>query len=279
MDQKLRHSPVGRGTKPSDAALVVGAGVAGVRAALDLAALGHRVHLAERSHRLGGLTSRLYRMYPKCFCCKVHPLLAEAARHPNIQLLCGATLADLAGQAGRFAATLTLRPAHLDPERCTSCGRCAGACPQGAIVREDPRDLPALWHLDGSRCLRSEGQDCRLCEEACPEGAVDLAAAPTTRRLSVGAVVLATGLEQVDPRVYDTFGYGELPGVVTSLEFERLLSLSARPMAGSCGPPTAGRSNASPGCSAWARASTAARTGPTAPRSAACTPSSRRAWP
>ncbi len=213
-----------RDLRPSSAALVVGGGVAGARAALDLAALGHRVYLAEKSGSLGGLTARLHRMYPKCVCCKVHPLLAEVERNPNIEVICRATLAGLEGTAGHFTAHLQRKPQWVDGERCTACGRCAAACPHGAIGRDDPRSIPAAYRLDETRCVRLQGEECRLCEAACPEGALNLAAAARRQALRVGSVVLATGLEQTGPRIYDTFRYGDLKGVVTSLDFERLLS-------------------------------------------------------
>jgi len=218
------HEAESARSRPANTALVVGGGVAGARAALDLAALGHRVYLLEKSPRLGGLTSRLHRMYPTCFCCKVHPLLAEVERHPGVEVVCGATLSALEGEPGRFRAQVESAPAFVDAERCTACGQCAAACPHGAIFRGDPRSVPAAFRLDEARCVRSNGEDCALCAAACPEQAIDLAAKATTRSLKVGAVVLATGFEQADPRVYDTFGYGDIPGVVTSLEFEQLLS-------------------------------------------------------
>jgi heterodisulfide reductase subunit A len=163
-------------------------------------------------------------MYPKCFCCKVHPLMAEVERNPNIDVVCGATLQALDGEPGRFTATLARQPAWVDEAKCTACGKCAAACPHGAIGREDPRDIPAAYRLGSARCARTGGDDCRLCEAACPEGAINLSAKAGSQAVKVGAVVLATGLEQVDPKTYDTFGYGDIPGVVTSMEFERLLS-------------------------------------------------------
>ena len=222
-----QHAQTASRTRPSNAALVVGGGVAGARAALDLAALGHRVFLAEKSSRLGGLTARLHRTYPKCFCCKVQPLMAEVERHPLIEVVCGATLGALEGQPGRFRATLEQSPAWVDEGRCTACGRCEAACPHGAMGREDPRAVPPTFRLDPAKCVRTQGNGdtgCRLCEAACPEGAINLAAKGSRRALNVGSLILATGFEQADPKVYDTFGYGDIPGVVTSLEFERLLS-------------------------------------------------------
>jgi heterodisulfide reductase subunit A len=146
----------------SQAVLVVGGGVAGIQASLDLANLGHKVNLIEKSPSLGGLTSQLYRTYPVCFCCKIPPLIAEVERHPNIKVYTSSKLTDLKGDQGDFE----------------------------AIVRRFP---------SGEK------------EE---ELSID-----------VGSLVLSTGFEMLDARLIETYGYGELPNVLTSLEFERLLSL------------------------------------------------------
>ena len=221
-------------SKGNQAVLVVGGGIAGVQASLDLANLGYKVYLAEKSPALGGLTSKLYRTYPICFCCKIPPLLAQVERHPYIEVFTLSEVTDVQGEEGNFQATLTRHPRYISQERCTACGICSQVCPveimdgerglRKAAFRPDPQSIPATYLLDKQNCLNLKGEACDLCQRDCPEQAVDFSEKSKEISLEIGSIILSTGFEPLDAQLIEMYGYGELPNVVTSTEFERLLS-------------------------------------------------------
>jgi heterodisulfide reductase subunit A2 len=219
--------PVGREV------LVVGGGVGGCQAALDLANAGFKVYLAESSLSIGGTMAQLDKTFPTldCSICILGPKLVEVAAHPNIELLSYASLSRIAGQAGSFEVDLTLKPRYVNMSKCVGCGTCTTVCP--VIV-------PSRWNLGlkPRKCIRIifaqavplratiEKEyciDCQMCVAACEHQAINLLYHPSSRRLSVGAIVLATGARPFDPAIKSEYGYGRLPGVVTNLEFERIV--------------------------------------------------------
>jgi len=166
--------------------------------------------------------------------------MMDAGRHPRIEILTCAELVALEGEPGAFEARVRLRPTGVDRERCTGCGDCADACPvvapnafdlglgaRRAIFRPFPQAVPAAYAIDPDLCLNDGALiACDRCRRACTREAIDLGRLPSERRLSVGAVVVATGFEEFDPRELRAFGYGVYPDVVTSLELERMLNAS-----------------------------------------------------
>ena len=217
----------------SQAVLVVGGGVGGCQAALDLAQAGLKVYLVESSLSIGGVMAQLDKTFPTldCSICILGPKLVEAAAHPLIELLTFADLTGISGQLGNFSAEVTLKPRYVDTRRCVGCGSCAKVCP--VIV-------PSRWNLGlkSRKCIRIifvqavplvatiEKEyciDCQMCLNACEHGAIDLESPARERRLEVGAVVLATGARPFDPAIRSAYGYGSIPGVLTNLEFERLV--------------------------------------------------------
>jgi heterodisulfide reductase subunit A len=213
--------------------LVVGGGVGGCQAALDLANAGYQVYLAETSLSIGGTMAQLDKTFPTldCSICILGPKLSEVAAHPRIELLTYASLDRLAGQAGHFEVDLTIRPRYVNMSKCVGCGTCATACP--VIV-------PSRWNLGlkPRKCIRIifaqavplratiEKEyciDCQMCVQACERQAINLLYHPTPRHLEVGAIVLATGARPFDPTIKSEYGYGRLTSVVTSLEYERLV--------------------------------------------------------
>lgn len=214
--------------------MVVGAGIAGIQASLDLADSGYFVYLVEKSSALGGTMPMLDKTFPThdCSLCILSPKLVECGRHPNIRIFTGAELVDIQGEAGNFRLTLRCQPRFVDPTRCKNCGQCAAVCPvrvpdefnQGldfrpAIYKPYPQAFPDSYTIDPKRCKR-----CRACEKICPSGAIDLDQKVKVVTLSAGAVIFACGFEQIDPRELISYGYGRFANVLTSLEVERLLS-------------------------------------------------------
>jgi heterodisulfide reductase subunit A len=213
--------------------LVVGGGVGGCQAALDLADAGFKVYLAEASLSIGGTMAQLDKTFPTldCSICILGPKLVEVAAHPNIEMLSYATLSRIAGQAGSFEVEVTLKPRYVNMSKCVGCGTCTTVCP--VIV-------PSRWNLGlkPRKCIRiifaqavplratiekDDCIDCQMCVQACEHQAINLLHRPSQRRLTVGAIVLATGARPFDPSIKSEYGYGRIPGVVTNLEFERIV--------------------------------------------------------
>ncbi len=218
------------------AVLVVGAGVAGMQASLDLADSGYLVHLVDRTPAIGGIMSQLDKTFPTndCAMCIISPKLVEVGRHPNIRIHPNSRVEALEGDAGRFEITLKTQPRFIDLERCTACGQCRQVCPASAINEFNqgidrreatfmcyPQAIPRGYGIDRASCL-----GCGLCEKVCLAEAVHYDDQPCLTALEVGAVILAPGNEVFDPSGMDTYPYSDHPNVVTSLEFERILSAS-----------------------------------------------------
>ncbi len=226
--------------------LVLGGGIAGMTAALHIAATGHRALVVDEAPAIGGALPLLDKTFPtdSCAVCFISPdfpaicPLFECAGHPRIDLLPDTTLDSLEGEPGDFTARLTSQPRYVDPDRCTACGLCAQACPQTvsarhsgarwpgetrqAIDRRFPQAVPEAYALDPVACTW-----CGACLEACPHNAIDLDQAVMQRTEQVVAVVLAPGFGPTDAHLRGAYGYGVYPNVITSLEYERMLSTSS----------------------------------------------------
>jgi heterodisulfide reductase subunit A2 len=226
------------------AVLVVGGGVAGLQASVDLASSGYRVYLVDRSARLGGLMPQLDKTFPTndCAMCLIAPKEEDrtgclrggvaVGRHRNIEVLPNSELRSLDGEPGDFRATIETRPRFINPATCTACGKCTEVCPESAINEFNtglgrraaayltfPQAVPRVFLIDRAACT-----DCGLCAEVCPVGAVDFAEPALRREVSVGAVVLAVGNDVFNPSQMKQYLYGQHPNVVSSLEYERIYS-------------------------------------------------------
>jgi len=227
--------------------LVVGGGIAGIQAALDLANSGFFVYLVEASPAIGGTQAQLDKTFPTndCSLCILSPKLVECGRHPNIKLLTLAQVAGISGQPGNFTVKITQKPRFVDPEKCVGCGACAEVCPtkvpdnfnQGlakkkAISVKYEQAVPLVYYINAEKCLylskgKPQGKDiCRKCESACKSNAINFNDTTKELELQVGAVILAPGFEEFDPKNLINYGYGKYPNVVTSIEFERMMSAS-----------------------------------------------------
>lgn len=221
---------------------MIGGGIAGVQAALDLADSGFLVHLVERTSAIGGKMAQLDKTFPTndCSACILSPKLVECGRHLNIHLLTLSDLVSLTGEPGRFRAVVRQRPRYVDPAKCIACGLCAEKCPKKvdnefnvgigqrkAAYLSYPQAVPLKYAIDPEHCiwLNKPGR-CGLCAKVCPAGAIDFDDTVRDHELEVGSVVLALGFSSYDPSSLDFTGYGRLPNVVTAMEFERLLSPS-----------------------------------------------------
>lgn len=223
------------------AVMIVGGGIAGTQAALDLAESGFFVYVVESSSTIGGVMAQLDKTFPTndCSMCILSPKLVECGRHLNIRLMTMSEVEKVEGEAGNFVVSVRERPRFVDAEKCVACGICAEKCPKkvkdlfngGLGVRkaayvEYPQAVPLKYVLDEQNCIYLKNGKCRACEKFCPTGAIDFSQKEKVHQIEVGSVVLAPGFKSFDPSSMDTYGYGKYPNVVSSLEFERILSAS-----------------------------------------------------
>ena len=224
------------------AAMVIGGGIAGIEAALNIADAGYRVFLVERQPSLGGRMAQLNKTFPRMedAGALVVSEMERVMEHPNAEVLAYSEVVEVDGYVGNFQATVRRKARFVDPERCTSCGMCAEACvlagqvsdefqmglsQRAAIYRPFPQALPATYTVDPAHCLKIKEGSCEdgpSCALACPEGAVDFSQQENEVTLDVGAIIVATGYDPFDARRKPEFGYGLYPGVVSAPEFERL---------------------------------------------------------
>ncbi|MCJ7818967.1 MAG: FAD-dependent oxidoreductase [Syntrophales bacterium] len=244
------------------AVLVVGGGIAGIQASLDLANAGFFVYLVEKAPAIGGVMPQLDKTFPTndCSICIISPKLVDCANHRNIDILAPAEMIGLSGSPGRFTVKVREYARYIDPKKCTACGVCAQKCPKkvkdefnlglgwrkAAFVRY-PQAVPLKYAIDKIHCIYFDKCTCRACEKLCPSQAVDLSLTDTDREVEVGAIILAPGFRPFDPLQKPEYGYERYPNVLTSLEFERLLSATG-PSGGKVKRPS---DNAEPQKIAW----------------------------
>jgi heterodisulfide reductase subunit A len=217
--------------------MVVGGGISGIQAALDLATAGFKVYLVEKTPTIGGKMAQLDKTFPTndCSMCIESPKFIECDRQPNIEILTYTEVASVEGKAGDFKVTVTKKPRYIVEDKCTGCTTCVEYCP---VKIPDPfnqnlslnkavhiyfsQAVPLVTYIDDS-CLRLKDKTCSICEGVCENDAIDFSQTPEKIEIKVGAIVLSPGYETFDPRVRGDYGYGTFQNVVTSLDFERLL--------------------------------------------------------
>jgi heterodisulfide reductase subunit A len=227
--------------------LVVGAGIAGLKASCDLTELGFTVHLVESSPAIGGKLPQHDRWFPtdSCGFCQSLPTFAgepyadfclrRVFVHPRVNVLSYSELEKLSGESGNFSATVRKKSRFIHAEKCILCNKCAEICPvevpdqfdaglskRKAAYMYSPGAFPATYTIDPAACTR-----CGKCVPVCPTNAIDLNLKDTSAELEVGAVILAPGFDEFDPSKLPSYRYGKSPDVLTSTQFERLSSGSA----------------------------------------------------
>ncbi len=232
----------------SDAVVVIGGGIAGVQAALDLAEAGARVVLVEKGPSIGGKMAALDKNFPTldCSVCIEAPKLSEVGEHPNIEVLNNAEVVKVEGEVGDFTVTVRQRAGFVTSE-CTRCGECEPVCPvvlpnefdaamasRKAVYTPFPQAVPGAYVVDIEHCLNEPPNywPCHRCAEACPPRCIDFSM-PLEKHLTrqAGAVIVAPGFDTFDASLLREYGYGTHPDILTALEFERLLT-SAGPTGG-----------------------------------------------
>jgi heterodisulfide reductase subunit A len=232
---------VGENVNPTGAVLVVGSGIGGVQAALDLAESGYRVYLSDRAPAIGGVMAMLDKTFPTndCSMCILSPKLVAAGRHKDIELLTLTEILGIDGEPGRFTVRLRRHARSVDLAKCTGCGDCLAKCPvklpnefegglsqRRAIYRLYAQAVPNAPVIDRDHCLKFQKDKCGACQKACKAGAIDYTQQDSDFTVDVGSVVVAAGSKVAPTALRPEYGHGRYPNVVTSLEFERILSAS-----------------------------------------------------
>jgi heterodisulfide reductase subunit A len=227
-------------------ALVIGGGISGIQAALDLAEEGYKVYLVEKAPSIGGRMAQLDKTFPTldCSSCILTPKMMEVANHPNVELLTYSEVIGVEGSIGNYTVKIKKKARYVDMDKCTGCGDCMTACrlkdkisdefnegigKRSAIYLPFPQAIPLRYVIDSDHCLmvtRGKCGDGPLCVPACEAKAIDFKQKDEELEVNVGAIVVATGYDVLDPSSLYEYGYDRSPDVMTSLQMERLISSS-----------------------------------------------------
>ncbi|OGO17279.1 MAG: disulfide reductase [Chloroflexi bacterium RBG_16_48_8] len=218
--------------------IVVGAGIAGIQASLELADAGHVVYLVEREPSIGGHMAQFDKTFPTldCAACILTPKMSDVGAHPNINLLSYSEVEEISGYVGNFTARIKKKTRYVNEEACTGCGICIEKCPKRvlddvfeaglgmrkAIYRPFPQAVPNIPVIDRENCIYYKTGKCKACQLFCPTEAIAFEQEDTYIDINVGNVILATGFDLFDCKTIPQYGYGRLANVFTSLEFERM---------------------------------------------------------
>ena len=225
----------------TDAALVIGAGVAGMQAALDIADMGHKVYLVEKNPSIGGKMAQLDKTFPTndCSICILGPKMVEVARNKNIELMTYSEIEDVDGYVGNFKIKVRHKARYIDMDKCTGCGMCVEKCPievpnvefnegigtRKAIYISFPQAVPLRAVIDKSVCI-----DCGACSKACSSKAIDMGQKDSFSEIEAGAIIVTAGFDLYDPEPTNDYGYGLYDNVITGMELERIINASGPTM-------------------------------------------------
>jgi heterodisulfide reductase subunit A len=218
--------------------LVIGAGIAGIQASLDIANKGFEVVLVEKEQSIGGRMSQLGKTFPTldCSACILTPRMVEVATHPKIKMLTYSEVEEVSGFIGNFKAKIRKKSRGLDESLCTGCGTCIEKCPtkvpsvydggmgkRKAIYTLFPQAVPNTPVIDRTVCQFIISGKCGVCKKICPVGAIDYEREDEIIEEDIGAIVVATGFDPFDPTSKEEYGFGIYKNVITGLQLERLL--------------------------------------------------------
>jgi heterodisulfide reductase subunit A2 len=243
VERVVHHEPLTPLKVPiHPATLIVGGGIAGIQAALEIADAGFPVYLVEREPTIGGHMAQFDKTFPTldCSACILTPKMVQVGNHPNITLLTYSEVEKVDGFVGNFVATIRKRARSVNEKDCTGCGVCWEKCPKKvvddvfeagvgyrkAVYTPFPQAVPKYPVIDRVNCTYYIKGTCKACEKFCPTGAINFAQEDEIMNVEVGAVLLATGWQLFDARRITNYGYGRLANVFTSMEFERLSNAS-----------------------------------------------------
>lgn len=220
-------------------AMVVGGGIAGIQAALELAATGKKVYLVEKSPTIGGHMAQFDKTFPTldCSACILTPKMDAVLQNPNIDLMTSCEVTEVKGFVGNFDVTVKQKARYVDHDKCNGCLSCMEKCPGRGLSEFDegldrrksiyipfPQAVPQKPVIDRETCIYFKKGKCRVCEQVCEQDAIDFEQEDTYRDITVGAIIAATGYGLMDTTPLVQYGYGKYPGVYNALEVERLFN-------------------------------------------------------
>ncbi|HPY36160.1 MAG: CoB--CoM heterodisulfide reductase iron-sulfur subunit A family protein [Smithellaceae bacterium] len=226
--------------------MIVGGGIAGIQAALELANTGKKVYLVEKNSTIGGHMAQFDKTFPTldCSACILTPKMDAVLQHPNITLMTYCEISEVKGFVGNFDIKIRQKSRYVDHDKCNACLACTEKCPGKGIAEWDeglvkrkaihipfPQAVPQKPVIDQDACTYFLKGKCRLCEKVCEQKAIDFEQQDTFIDVKVGAVIVATGYNLMDTMPLVQYGYGKYPGVYSALEVERLFN-SAGPTGG-----------------------------------------------
>ncbi|MHA1105055.1 MAG: FAD-dependent oxidoreductase [Promethearchaeota archaeon] len=227
---------------PNSNIMVIGAGISGIEASLILADQGYRVILVEKTSSVGGRMAQLDKTFPTldCSICILAPKMVEVARHPNVELLMYSEVQEVSGETGNFKVKVVKKARYVDWDKCTGCGACMEKCPMKKIPSEFeeeignrtaiyipfPQAVPRKAVIDAEKCLYLTKNACQLCEKECEAEAITWDMKDEVVEYDVASIIVATGIDLLDPTPIVRYHYGEYPNVIQAMQYERLLSAS-----------------------------------------------------
>jgi len=223
--------------------LVIGGGIAGIQASLEIANAGKQVYLVEQTGTIGGHMAMFDKTFPTldCAACILTPKMVSVGQHDMIRLLTYSTVTQVGGNPGAYKVRIRQRPRRIDVESCVACGLCSDVCPvrvesefdariskRKAVYIPFPQAVPNAFLIDEASCsyVLSDGAKCGVCVKKCPKECINLSETETYLDIEVGNIIIATGYELLDVGKIEQYGYGKFPNVLTSIEFERLTNAS-----------------------------------------------------
>ncbi len=221
--------------------LVIGGGIAGIQASLDLTEIGFKVYLVEKTPSIGGRMAQLDKTFPTldCSLCILAPKMVEVLRNPNIELMTYHEVQKVSGKPGNFNVTVLKKPRYIDEAKCKGCGDCATKCPKieapnifdmnlgkrKSVYIPFPQAVPPIYLIDSEMCLKLTRDVCGVCQKVCEAEAIDFGQKPQNVNLNVGAIVVATGFDMARESLSSRWGL-HYKNVITALEYERILCAS-----------------------------------------------------
>jgi len=246
-----RNVPLHSGTLSiTKRALVIGGGIAGIQAALDIADAGNEVILVEKTPSIGGRMAQFDKTFPTldCSACILTPKMVEVAQNPNIKLMTWSEIEHVEGYVGNFKVTIRQKARFADLQECIGCGQCWEKCPAKKIPSEFqagtgnrtaiyvpfPQAVPNVPVIDKENCLYLTTGKCGVCAKVCPKQCISYEDQDKLVEVEVGAIVVATGFDVEPGKLYGEYIYGEHPDIITGLQFERLMNAFRWPGAPNC---------------------------------------------
>ncbi len=240
LDVPFEAATVPEETPVNTETLVIGGGIAGIQASLEIADGNQKVYLVERTATIGGHMAMFDKTFPTldCAACILTPKMVEVGQHPNIELMTYCEVKEVSGGPGDYTVRILKKARRVSLADCIGCGDCTTVCPRKAPSEFDagttlrkaiyipfPQAVPNKYVIDADNCTYVENGKCGVCVKKCPvEGCINLDEQDQEVEIKVGNIIVSTGFRVFDAKRVENFGYGKFPNVLTSLEFERLIN-------------------------------------------------------